>query len=154
MNTIWVFTWIDRLLLPLIKSATARQHDCLTRHWLLVRFWIKSSKISLWYLSTVLDVSGTRVCQMLAIEFWILGVGSNWYRYKRGTIFGRWADSWSPADAAIVENPNAAPYWIENIWNWLTKKWLWNKRSLGRNIWIDKNIPSWNSTQHYDWPDA
>jgi hypothetical protein len=61
-------------------------------------------------LLTVFCVSGTRACHILVMEFWIFGVGSNWYRYNRGIIVGRCWDSCSPADAAIVEKPNAAPY--------------------------------------------
>lgn len=58
---------------------------------------------------TVLFVSGTKACQIAAIEFCILGVGSNWYLYSRGRIFGRWTLNCSPAALAIVEKPNAAP---------------------------------------------
>lgn len=65
-------------------------------------------------LLTVFCVSGTRACHILIIEFWILGVGSNWYRYNRGIIFGKCRDSCSPANVAIVEKPNAAPY-MNNI---------------------------------------
>lgn len=60
-------------------------------------------------LLTVLCVSGTRACHILVMEFWILGVGSNWYRYNRGIILGKCWESCSPADDAMVEKPNAAP---------------------------------------------
>ena len=33
-----------------------------------------------------------------------------WYLYSFGMIFGRCSSSWSPALAAIVENPKAAPF--------------------------------------------
>ena len=55
-------------LLPRSKSTTARQQDSRTRHWLLVRLVHSSSRISGRYLSRVLDVSGTRADQMLAID--------------------------------------------------------------------------------------
>lgn len=66
------------------------------------RIWIKT-------VLTVLLVSGTNACQIEAIEFWILGVGSNWYLYNFGMIFALCVTNCSPAAAAIVENPNAAP---------------------------------------------
>lgn len=108
----------ERFPPPRRKSCSARQQLCRTRHWFEVRFVMRSSRISFWYSSTVFCVSVTSACQMRVIEFCRFGVGSNWYRYSRGMIFGRYGLSCSPAFDAIVRKPNAAPFFEFHIVLW------------------------------------